>query len=141
MTEKQSRGEFGIVTEFGWLSWDGLRTTLGNRLSWYWSDLDGAHIGEPLPELPPIATHLWGWASAEWVRLRLDGDRVTGSRLVVARDARAGSSIVKKVAQPWPAKEGRVHIKPSDSVRKLARRRLILRTTGGEAPLVFLEVA
>ena len=140
MTESLDGSESGVVTEFGWLSWGRLRMTVGERLSWYWCDLDGAHIGEPLPELPPIATHLWGWASAEWVRLRLDGDRVTGSRLVVAGDAQAELSVVKRVAQPWPLAEGRVHIQPSDSATSLARRQLVLRTAWAEGPLVFLEV-
>lgn len=133
--------EFGVVSELGWLGWDDARATLGEFPSWYWCDLDGAHISEPLPERPPIATHLWGWRRREWVRLRLDGNRVTGSRLVIADGAQEGSGIVRREAKPWPADEGRVRINPPDAVKNLTGRRLVLRTTGGEAPLVFLEVA
>lgn len=46
-----------------------------------WADLDGMHVDVPLPSELPVTTHLWGWTSGGWLRVRVDGNRWWGGVL------------------------------------------------------------
>ena len=72
---EQSMHTMGLSVH-GVMSWLNL-VAIGEGSTWFWTDLDGAHV-QRLPDVAPTgATHLWGWADAPdsrlW-RVRLEPD-------------------------------------------------------------------
>lgn len=115
-----------------WQPWDRFINDFGRQFQWFWCDLDGAQVDKPLPADAPIATHLWGWAPGEWIRIRLDGDQVSGCRLVSPDLPDAANGF------PWPETEGRVNIVHVGHAPDIAG--LALRVGVDGFPITFLEV-
>lgn len=107
------------------------------RMSWMWADLGGWQLAESLPVIPPIATHVWGFSSNAWVRLRLDGLDVIGAQLTLHDGDGQGPVIVALHSQVWPVGEQRVGLRASQDLRG---RPVTLLRLAPPQPLVFLHV-
>ena len=75
----------GVLVPLGELTWSEFTARISVTAAW-WAGLDGWHHGDStLPEVAPLATHLWvdGTADGDPVlaRVRIDGDTVVGCAL------------------------------------------------------------
>lgn len=61
----------GYLIPYGRLSWTDVSALLAGYAG-VWGDLDGMHLGEPLPAEVPAYTHLWAWCDKVYARVRLD---------------------------------------------------------------------
>lgn len=88
-------------------------------MSWMWADLGGWQTTEVLPATPPVATHVWGFSSDAWVRLRLDGHDVTGAQLTLHDGDGDGDRLLPAVlgSQVWPVGEQRVGLRAGADLR------------------------
>lgn len=60
----------GWLQGTGWVTWEEVREIVGDAQC-VWSDLEGVHVRE-VPDVPPLATHLWAWDAQAWYRVRID---------------------------------------------------------------------
>jgi hypothetical protein len=57
----------------GWQPWTRV-VELCDGLTCSWGDYTGFHTGDCPPTAPPYS-HVWGWSSDRFVRVRVDGDQ------------------------------------------------------------------
>jgi hypothetical protein len=109
------------LTGYGWQAWPAARQLVGSA-ECCWSDLDGWHVA-PLPDDPPLATHVWGWDRDVLWRLRVDGDRAVVAALrpvqAVAGQPVDEPAISERVrvrstrSRGWPAADQQVRARGS----------------------------
>ena len=131
-----------VLTPVAWESWDDL-IEAATGLTWHWTDLSGARLQPGLPERPPAATHLWGWAPGRFVRLRLDTQRVHGAELhatdSVPRSDDHQVRVRKADSRTWAEHEARVGLREIDGA-KLRGRTIRLLEVWEPTRLTFLEI-
>lgn len=126
--------------------------------AWIWSDTDGAgvHRATSLPVTPPTgATHLWGWTTGRWVRVRVDPDLPRGlAGAMLAETRPADSAAVKTVVdvvrtEIWPTTAGQVSVREIAGVTD-GSQHVVVRTAyvrredaqgGVLAPATFVQLA
>ncbi len=149
-------GRSGWITTLSLDVWSDL-DALGMD-EWIWSDTEGAgvHRATSLPPKPPAgATHLWGWTTGRWVRLRVDSDLQGGLAGALLSESRpADSAAVETVidllrTEIWPASAGQVSVREIAGVTD-GSQHAVIRTAyvqledsrgGALAPATFVQLA
>ena len=124
----------------GWLlghgrqRWEQTRALL-DECTCMWADLGGWHVASA-PADAPLATHLWAWGNARWLRVRVEGVTAICGELRLNGSVGEAVTFYEQSASNWAPGHGRVNELPEE----LAGRLLRLRTVEGAAPLTFVEL-
>lgn len=119
--------------------WHQVRAMLPTQHTWFWCDLDadGAHVAGAPPVTPPFCTHLWGWATDSWIRLRIDEGEAFGAHLTRSSDPTCAHAVAEPTvlsAQGWQPNDWRVQL-----VERLRAGSIRLLQVGDTEPLTFVE--
>lgn len=93
----------------GRLDWPAFRA-LAAGMRCAWADLDGFHVrpAQDLPQLLPVATHLWAWDGHRSVRARIDQGQLRVAVLHTQARARESVDVSRRPGLAWGAEDRQV---------------------------------